>query len=41
VIEEKKATLSGGDNLKNIYGVAFMGEDTIAGGDNGVIYSFR
>jgi hypothetical protein len=42
VIEEKKATLpSSSDSLKNIYSIAFNGEDTIAGGDNGMIYTFR
>lgn len=33
--------MSGGDSLKNIYGVTFFGEDTVAAGDNGFIYSFR
>lgn len=42
MIEEKKATLpSSSDSLKNIYSIAFNGEDTIAGGDNGMIYTFR
>ena len=42
VIEEKKATLpSSSDNLRNIFAIAFNGEDTIAGGDNGMVYTFR
>lgn len=41
LIEEKKATISGNENLKNTYGVAFSGEDTLVAGDNGLVYVFR
>ena len=41
VIEEKKATLGSSDGLKNIYSIAFNGDDTVAAGDNGLIYTFR
>jgi hypothetical protein len=41
VIEEKKATISQSEGLKNIYGIAFNNDDTLASGDNGLIYIFR
>jgi len=40
-IEEKKATFTSNESLKNVFAIAFNGEDTIAGGDNGMLYSFR
>jgi hypothetical protein len=42
VIEEKRATIGRSDHLKNIFGITFSPNDeTLAGGDDGVVYVFR
>ena len=38
MIDEKKSNQNVGDNLKNIYNIAFMDENIFASGDNGIIY---
>lgn len=42
LMDEKKATITGTDNLKNAFSVVTKNDaETIVGGDNGYLYNFR